>query len=73
MLRNLYWGSVGKTFASVVGGNAIYFSIQEFLPYPLRHRPFHLDWGILTDFWICLFFWGVLDLFGKFRPRSRSD
>ncbi|PYV93325.1 MAG: hypothetical protein DMG05_01905 [Acidobacteria bacterium] len=73
MFTNSYWAALGKTFVSVVGGNAIYFSVQEFLPYPLRHRPFHLDWGIFTDLWICLLFWGFLDLLGKFKPKPKAD
>jgi hypothetical protein len=64
--------SFAKTFISVVGGNAIYFSVQKHLPFALRHKPFYLDWGIVTDFWICLVLWGLIDLLQKIGNRTKS-
>ena len=40
---------------AVIAGNAIYFLIVEpRLPERLRHQLFHLDFGLLIDFTLCL-------------------
>jgi hypothetical protein len=72
MKIKLDWRSFTKTFISVVGGNVIYFSIQQHLPVALRHKPFYLDWGIVTDFWMCLVLWGLIDGLQKIGNRLKG-
>jgi len=55
MKRN-FWLSL----IAVVAGNAIYFSVQRFLPPRAQHVPFHIDWGLAVDFWICLVCYGLV-------------
>jgi hypothetical protein len=62
MQQRLRRVSLLKTLVAVVGGNVIYLYLRKWLPESLRHKPFHLDWGILADFWICVALWGLLDL-----------
>jgi hypothetical protein len=61
-----------KSLIAVVGGNLVYLYAKKWLPEPLRHQPFHLDWGILADFWTCVALWGLLDLLHKFANKSRQ-
>jgi hypothetical protein len=63
--------SLLKSLIAVMGGNLVYLSAKKWLPEPLRHQPFHLDWGILADFWICVALWGLLDLLHNFARKSR--
>ncbi|MBI4464987.1 MAG: hypothetical protein HY647_09810 [Acidobacteria bacterium] len=56
MLRR-HW----KTLVAVLGGNFLYFGIlYPYLPPGARHHPFHLDWGLAIDFWICVALYGLL-------------
>jgi hypothetical protein len=45
---------------AIVGGNAIYFAIERYLPPRAQHQPFQLDWGLAVDFWICLVCYGIV-------------
>ena len=47
---------------AVVAGNAIYFSIEKFLPPRAQHQPFQIDWGLAIDFWICVVCYGIVRL-----------
>jgi hypothetical protein len=49
-----------RSAAAVLIGNAIYLGLESFLPFRARHQPFHIDWGLAVDFWICVVCWGVL-------------
>ena len=57
MKRN-FW----RSLIAILAGNAIYFSVQRWLPLKAQHQPFVIDWGLAVDFWICLFCWGLLRL-----------
>jgi len=46
--------------AAVVMGNAIYLLLMPRLPEKARHAAFHLDWGLVLDFWICLVVFNLL-------------
>ncbi len=60
-----------KTILAVVGGNLLYFVVlSPYLPPNARHRPDHLDWGLVVDFWICLALYGLLSF--PFRPKRKS-
>ena len=51
-----------KAAVAVVVGNALYYALISHLPPEARHRPFQLDFGVLVDFWFCLFFYGAVEL-----------
>ena len=57
MKRN-FW----RSLIAILAGNAIYFSVEPWLPIRAQHQPFIIDWGLVVDFWICLFCWGLLRL-----------
>lgn len=64
-LLRKYW----KTLVAVLGGNLIYYALlYRWLPANLRHRRNQLDLGIVLDFWICLFVYGLLAFRFK-RPK----
>ena len=52
---------------AILLGNLLYFSVERWLPPGARHTPFHTDWGIAVDFWLCLVFWGLLRFVRWFR------
>ncbi len=60
-----------KSLIAVVLGNGLYFSLSPHLPPAARHRPTVLDWGVVIDFWFCLFVYGLLDLAEFLRNRKR--
>jgi hypothetical protein len=55
---------------AVVAGNALYFSIEGSLPPRARHTPYHIDWGLAVDFWICLVMYGLLAFLPAFRTNK---
>ncbi len=58
--------------AGVLSGNLIYFVLLvPELPPGLRHRPYHIDAGLLLDFVLCL---AIYLLLGKvFRERPAAS
>jgi hypothetical protein len=61
-----------KSLIAVVAGNAVYFSLAPHMPPAARHEPFHLDLGVLVDFWFCLVFYGLIELVLIIRRRERG-
>jgi hypothetical protein len=57
------------SLAAVVLGNAVYFSLDRFLPPAGRHMPDKIDWGLAIDFWCCLVFYGLLARLKWFRRQ----
>jgi hypothetical protein len=53
----------------VVLGNAVYFSMDGYLPPAGRHVPYRIDWGLAIDFWCCLVFYGLLARLKWFQQR----
>ena len=52
-----------KQFAAVLLGSLLYFFVLEpHLPRAAQHQPFRLDWGIVVLVWICLVFYGLIEL-----------
>jgi len=52
-----------KQFAAVLLGSLLYFFLLlPRLPPAAQHQPFRLDWGILVLAWICLVFYGLIEL-----------
>jgi hypothetical protein len=58
MLTHTFW----RSLIAVVAGNAIYFSLEQYLPPKARHTPYAIDWGLAVDFWICLVCYGLVRL-----------
>ena len=52
--------TVLRSLIAIVAGNIIYFSVERFLPEMARHQPFHMDWGLVVDFWVCLVCYGLI-------------
>ena len=53
---------------AVLLGNAVYFLLVDpRLPPAFRHQLYKFDWGVVIDFWICLFFWGVIEMIRRRR------
>jgi len=61
--KRQFWHSL----AAVVLGNALYFSLDRYLPPAARHVPYKIDWGLAVDFWTCLVFYGLLAHLKWFR------
>jgi hypothetical protein len=57
-MKRPFWQSL----IAILAGNAIYFTVQHWLPLKAQHQPFQIDWGLAVDFWLCLFCWGLLRL-----------
>ena len=63
--------NLAKSFVAVVSGNAIYFLLLiPLLPPAARHRPYHLDLGLIVDFWVCLLCYGVVELISRRTRKS---
>ena len=56
-----------QAFLGVVLGNVVYFVLAPSLPPVARHRPLHLDLGMLVDFWFCLVAYGLIRTARKWR------
>ncbi len=60
-----------KTIVAVLGGNFIYYVLlYRWLPAHARHRRNQLDFGLLIDFWICVFLYFLLA--ALFRRSEKS-
>jgi len=59
--RRGFW----EALASVVAGNAIYFSLERYLPPAAHHALYQVDWGLAVDFWFCVACYGLLRLLRK--------
>jgi len=59
---------------AVLGGNALYFGVERFLPPRAQHVAFRIDWGMAIDFWFCLVVFGVVKaLAGRSPGPSKSS
>jgi hypothetical protein len=56
MWKRQFW----RSLVAVVAGNAIYFSLERYLPPRAQHHVFQTDWGLAVDFWICLACYGLV-------------
>lgn len=60
-----------KYLVAILLGNALYFSLDRYLPPLARHHPFKMDLGTVVDFWFCLMVYGLLEL-GRFLRSRRK-
>jgi hypothetical protein len=56
-----------QTLLAIVLGNVVYFVLIPSLPSVARHRPFHLDLGMILDFWFCVVAYGLIRTARKWR------
>lgn len=61
-----------RTLIAIIAGNALYFTLQRYLPTAGRHRPFHLDLGVLIDLWVCIVLYVLLSYLPWFRQSGTS-
>jgi len=62
-----------KQFAAVLLGALLYFFVlMPHLPPAAQHQPFRLDWGIVVLVWICLVFYGLIELAIRFLHKLKS-
>jgi ABC-type uncharacterized transport system permease subunit len=64
------WANFWKSLIAVVIGNLLYiFVIAPRLPAAGRHHLYHIDLGLVVDFWICLVIYGVIELVLRLKRR----
>ena len=56
-----------QALLSVILGNVVYFALAPSLPMVARHHRFHLDLGMLIDFWFCLVAYGLIRTARRWR------
>ncbi len=49
-----------QALLAIILGNVVYFVLIPSLPPVARHRPLHLDLGMVLDFWFCLVAYGLI-------------
>jgi hypothetical protein len=49
LFNRTFWQSL----IAVLVGNAIYYSVERYLPPRGQHQLYRIDWGLAVDFWIC--------------------
>jgi hypothetical protein len=49
-----------QALAAIILGNVAYFLLVPTFPPVARHHPFHVDIGMLVDFWFCLAAYGLI-------------
>jgi hypothetical protein len=50
LFNRTFWQSL----IAVLVGNAIYYSVERYLPPRGQHQLYRIDWGLAVDFWICV-------------------
>ncbi len=56
-----------QALLAIILGNVVYFVLIPSLPLAARHRPFHLDLGMILDFWFCLVAYGLIRTARRWR------
>jgi hypothetical protein len=56
-----------QALLAIILGNVVYFALIPSLPAVARHHPFHLDLGMILDFWFCLVAYGLIRTARKWR------
>ncbi len=49
-----------QALLAIILGNVVYFVLMPSLPPVARHHPFHVDLGMILDFWFCLVAYGLI-------------
>jgi hypothetical protein len=56
-----------QALAAIILGNVAYFLLAPTFPPVARHHPFHVDLGMLLDFWFCLVAYGLIRTARKWK------
>ena len=56
-----------QALLAILLGNVVYFALIPSLPAVARHHPFHLDLGMILDFWFCLVAYGLIRTARRWR------
>ena len=56
-----------QSLLAILLGNVVYFLLLPQLPLAARHRPHHIDLGMVLDFWICLVIYGTIRTVRRWR------
>ena len=56
-----------QALLAIVLGNVAYFLLAPSFPSAARHHPFHMDLGLLVDFWFCLVAYGLIRTARRWR------
>lgn len=49
-----------QALLAILLGNVVYFLLYPSLPALARHRPYHVDLGMVIDFSLCLVTYGLI-------------
>ena len=61
-----------KYLIAIVVGNAVYFSVESYLPVAAQHHTFRPDLGTLVDLWFCVAVYGLLELVASRVKRKQQ-
>ena len=56
-----------QALLAIILGNVVYFLLLPSLPPAARHHRFHVDLGVVLDFWFCLVIYGAIRTARKWR------
>jgi hypothetical protein len=56
-----------QALLAIILGNVVYFVLEPSLPPAARHHRFHVDLGMILDFWFCLVVYGLIRTTRKWR------
>jgi hypothetical protein len=56
-----------QALLAIILGNVVYFLLLPSLPLAARHHRFHVDLGMILDFWFCLVIYGAIRTARKWR------
>jgi hypothetical protein len=56
-----------QALLAIILGNLVYFALIPSLPAAARHHPFHVDLGLILDFWFCLVAYGLIRTARRWR------
>ena len=56
-----------QALLAILLGNIVYFLLYPSLPVIARHRPYHVDIGMVIDFCFCLVAYGLIRTARKWR------
>ncbi len=56
-----------QALLAIILGNLVYFALYPSMPALARHRPLHLDLGMVLDFWFCLAVYVLIRTARKWR------
>lgn len=56
-----------QALIAIILGNVVYFLLLPSLPPIARHHRFHIDVGMVVDFWLCLVAYGLIRTARRWR------